>query len=152
MPAENHFAARIRIEAPAERIFQWHAVPGALERLTPPWEQLEIVQRAPGIRDGDRGTLRVHIGPFPMLWVFEHCDFIQDRQFRDVQISGPFRRWDHTHLFIPDGRGACILEDRIIYELPFGWLGKFLGGWFVRRKLQKLFAYRHRITADAMAR
>jgi hypothetical protein len=29
-------------------------------------------------------------------------------------------------------------------------VGKLLGGWFVRRKLVRLFNYRHRITADAM--
>jgi ligand-binding SRPBCC domain-containing protein len=150
MPVENQFIARSRIQASAEELFRWHAEPGALERLTPPWEPVEVVERAPGIRAGDRGVLRVRLGPFRVRWVFEHRDYIQDRQFRDVQISGPFRRWEHTHLFTPDGPGACFLEDRIDYELPLGKLGNFLGGWFVRRKLQRLFAYRHRVTTEAM--
>jgi ligand-binding SRPBCC domain-containing protein len=150
MPREIQFVAQSRIEAPAEVVFRWHAEPDALVRLTPPWEPVEVVQRAPGIHDGDRGVLRVHVGPFRIRWVFEHCDYIEGRQFRDVQISGPFRRWDHTHKMEPQGASACILTDRIQYELPFGVVGKLLAGWFVHRKLTRLFKYRHRVTAEAM--
>ena len=151
MASEHQFVARSRISAPAEEVFRWHAERGALERLSPPWEPVEIVKPAPGIRDGDRGSLRVRFGLFRLLWTFEHRDYIEGRQFRDVQISGPFRRWEHTHLFTPDGPGACILEDRIDYELPLGAVGNFLAGWFVRRKLDKLFQYRHKVTGEAMA-
>jgi hypothetical protein len=35
--------------------------------------------------------------------------------------------------------------------LPLGVLGRAFAGWFVRRKLNKLFAYRHEVTRKAMA-
>ena len=152
MARENLFVYASRIEATAERVFRWHAEPGALARLTPPWEKMEVVEPAPGIRNGDRGVLRVHFGPIPMLWKFEHSDYQEARQFRDVQTAGPFRRWEHTHLFIPEGMHACRLEDRIRYELPFGCLGDLSGGWIIRAKLNRTFEYRHRITAEAMRR
>ena len=145
------FIRRSRIEASAEELFRWHAEPGALERLTPSWEPLEVVQRAPSIHNGARGILRVRVGLFPVRWVLEHRDCEDGRQFRDVQVQGPFRQWDHTHRFIPDGPEACWLEDRIEYELPLGFIGELLGGWLVRRKLERMFEYRHRITAEAMA-
>ena len=151
MSRSNVFTAETVIDGPAEEVFRWHAEPGALERLTPPWESLEVVQRAPGVRDGDRGILRVRVGPFHVRWEFEHRDYVEGRQFRDVQISGPFRRWDHTHRITPRGPTSCRLEDRLEYELPFGILGNLLGGWFVRRKLEKLFQYRHRVTIEAIA-
>jgi ligand-binding SRPBCC domain-containing protein len=152
MGNQNQFVARSQIQASAEELFRWHAEPGALERLTPPWEHIELEQRAPGIRNGDRGVLRVRLGPFRIRWAFEHRDCIEGRQFRDVQLSGPFRRWEHTHLFTPESPCASILEDRIDFELPLGALGNFLGGWFIHRKLRKLFAYRHRVTAEAVVR
>lgn len=136
--------------ASAEEVFRWHEHPGALERLTPPWEPMKIEQRPPGIRNGDRGVLVIHIGPVPIRWRLEHRDYVEGRQFRDVQLSGPFRRWEHTHRFIPVGEKSSYLEDRIVYELPFGILGKVFGDWFTRRKLKKLFDYRHRVTAEAM--
>ena len=151
MGLEIHFTAVSTIGAPAEEVFRWHADPDALKRLTPRWEPVEFLEPVPGIREGDRGVLRVRVGPFHVRWVFELRDYVEGRQFRDVQISGPFRRWDHTHRAIPEGPNACRLEDSIVYELPFGWIGKILGGWFVRRKLEKLFQYRHRLTAEAMA-
>lgn len=150
MARPNLFVATSRIEASAAELFLWHAEPSALERLTPPWESVEIVERSPGIMNGDSGVMRVRLGPFKIRWAFEHRDFIQDRQFRDVQTAGPFRRWEHTHLFSPNGKEACQLEDRIEYELPFGWLGDICGGWMVRRRLARVFEYRHKITADAM--
>jgi ligand-binding SRPBCC domain-containing protein len=152
MGREIHFTAVSSIHAPAEEVFRWHADPDALKRLTPPWEPVEFLEPAPGIRDGDLGVLRVRVGPFRVRWVFQHRDYVEGRQFRDVQISGPFRRWDHTHRMIPEGPSMCRLEDCIEFELPFGWIGRFLGAWYVRRKLKKLFRYRHRLTAEAMAK
>ena len=143
------FVRRSHIEAPAEKVFEWHARPGALERLTPPWERAEVIEPAPGIRDGARGALRVRVGPFPVRWEFDHRGYQEGREFQDVQTAGPFRRWEHTHRFIPDGPNACWLEDSIVYELPLGALGEAFGGRFVRRKLEKLFAYRHEVTAQA---
>jgi ligand-binding SRPBCC domain-containing protein len=150
MAGQNVFVYSSRIEASAEQVFLWHAERGALERLTPPWEAMEVVEPSPGIRDGDHGVLRVRFGPFRILWKFEHRDYIEGRRFQDVQTTGPFRRWVHTHSFTPDGASACRLEDRIEYELPFGALGNLLGGWLIRRKLARTFQYRHRVTAEAM--
>jgi ligand-binding SRPBCC domain-containing protein len=150
MPHEIQFVAQSRIDAPAEAVFRWHAEPAALERLSPPWEPVEIVQPSPGIRDGDRGILSVRLGPFRIRWEFVHRDYIEGRQFRDVQIAGPFHRWEHTHRMDPDGTTACVLTDIIQYELPLGFAGKLFGGWFVHRKLVRLFKYRHQVTAEAM--
>jgi ligand-binding SRPBCC domain-containing protein len=150
MARQNVFAYSSRIEAAAEQVFRWHAERGALERLTPPWESMQVIEPAPGIRDGDHGVLRVRFGPFRILWKFEHRDYQEGRRFQDVQTVGPFRRWVHTHSFIPDGASACRLEDRIEYELPFGALGNLVGGWLIRRKLTRTFEYRHRVTAEAM--
>ena len=150
MVRQNVFVYSSRIEASAEQLFLWHAERGALERLTPPWQSVEVVEASPGIRDGDRGVLRVRFGPFRILWKFEHRNYREGRQFQDVQTAGPFRCWEHTHSFIPDGRNACRLEDRIEYELPFGAVGSFLGGWLIHRKLTRTFEYRHRVTAAAM--
>ena len=145
------FLYRSRMEAPAEAVYGWYAQPDALERLTPPWEHAEVIERTGGIEQiGSRVVLRVRIGALSRLWVSEHTQCEPGRMFRDVQLSGPFARWEHRHRFIADGPAACWLEDRIEYELPFGFLGRLVAGRFVRRKLERLFAYRHRITAEAL--
>ena len=144
------FVASSRIEAPAERVFAFHEAPGALERLTPPWEPVEFVERPANIEDGARAVLRVGPWPFRMLWILEHRGYVAGREFSDVQLSGPFRSWTHTHRMTPLSPSACTLEDRIEYELPFGAPGDLLGGWYVQRKLKRLFEFRHRVTAQAV--
>jgi uncharacterized protein (TIGR01777 family) len=139
------FSRSIRISRPASEVFAWHLRPGALERLMPPWERAEVVKHA-GVANGARVIVRSKVGPFWPAWEVEHCDVIEDKQFRDVQISGPFKRWEHTHRIEAEGSAECVLTDEIVYELPGGALGNAVAGSWVRRKLERLFAYRHEVT------
>ncbi len=139
------FSRSIRINRPAHEVFAWHARTGALQRLTPPWEQVELV-RHEGIGDGARAELRSKAGPFWTRWVVEHRDCIEDKQFCDVQIEGPFSVWRHAHRIEAEGASACTLTDEIAYRLPGGFLGQAVAGGWTRRKLERLFAYRHAVT------
>jgi hypothetical protein len=145
------FVHRSRIDASAAEVFAWHARPGALERLTPPWDRVEVVERTGGIQDGDRVVLRVGPRPFRRLWVAEHADYQEGRSFRDIQVEGPFRRWEHTHTVVPDGVGACFLIDQIVFEPPLGAVSGPLAGPVVERLLRRSFAYRHRTIAQDLA-
>ena len=54
------FERRTRLDAPAEEVYGWHARPGALERLSPPWDPPLVESRSGGIADeGARVVLRV---------------------------------------------------------------------------------------------
>jgi ligand-binding SRPBCC domain-containing protein len=51
------------IPASPEEVFAWHEEPGAVERLTPPWEQVEMVERArESARWGRRVVFKVVYG------------------------------------------------------------------------------------------
>lgn len=141
------FVRRSRIEAPAADVYAWHASPGALERLIPPGERARVIEQIGGIEKGARVVIEFGRWPFRRRWVAQHGDFEEGRYFSDVQVSGPFAVWKHTHTFEPDGLSACFLEDRVEYALPLGVLGRWFAGWYVRRKLNKLFEYRHQVTA-----
>ena len=140
---------RSRIDVPAEALFAWHARPGAFRRLTPPWAPVEMVQFE-GIRDGDQAVIRLGPGPASLTWIAEHRDYIEGRQFRDVQVKGPFKSWTHTHRMEPDGPDASYLVDHIEYDLPFGPLGD-VADVQARKELERQFAYRHRITQQDLA-
>ena len=144
------FVARSRLNATAEEVYRWHTLPDAFERLTPPWEPVEVESKTGTIEEeGSLVTIRLRMGPFRPRWVSRHHDCIPGRQFRDTQIKGPFALWEHTHSFLPDGDGS-ILEDRIEYALPGGRVAHWVAGWFVRRKLKRMFDYRHRVTAESV--
>jgi ligand-binding SRPBCC domain-containing protein len=141
-----NFVRESRIAAPPERAFAFHESPGALGRLTPPGEDIRVVEGGGSIRPGSRVVLRMKLGPFPIRWVAEHTEYDPPHLFADRQVSGPFRRWYHRHRFLDDGRGGTILRDEVEFEPTLGWLGRALLGPLVRRRLGAMFDYRHEAT------
>jgi ligand-binding SRPBCC domain-containing protein len=140
------FVKESQIAAPPAAVFAFHESPGALLRLTPPWERIAVIAGGESIRPGSRVVLKTWLGPLPVRWVAEHTEYDPPRLFADRQVSGPFASWHHRHRFLDDGRGGTLLRDEVEYVAPLGWLGRRLGGAFVRRKLQKMFDYRHDVT------
>lgn len=143
------FEKRSRIAAPPERVWAFHEAPDAFERLTPPWEDTKVVEKSRGLGVGARTVVDTKVGPFTQRLVAVHTACEPGRMFRDEMVSGPFARWAHTHSMTSDGEGGTWLVDHIEYELPLGVLGRLGGGWFVRRKLERMFTYRHRVTREA---
>jgi ligand-binding SRPBCC domain-containing protein len=143
------YVRRTRLPVSAETAFRWHAEPGAFLRLQPPFERVEPVHVPEGIEVGTRVVVRVRMGPFWRTWEALHVEKVDGRMFRDVQVRGPFAAWTHTHLFEPDGEHACHLEDRVEYALPFGVLGRLVAP-LVRRRLERLFFWRHETTVAAL--
>ncbi len=137
------FTYRSRINTSARNLFKWHKQPGAFERLSPPWEDVEVLEKSGGIEDGSRVVIRTKIGPVPMIWLIEHRDYKEEKQFCDIQIKGPFKHWEHTHTFLPDGPNSCLMEDNVKFLLPLGTLGELFGSDLIIRKLETLFEYRH---------
>jgi ligand-binding SRPBCC domain-containing protein len=143
------FEKRTRIPAPPEAVFAFHERPDALERLMPPWEDARIIERTGGLEEGARVVLEARIGPLKQRMVAVHTAYLKGRMFQDTMMEGPFARWVHTHRMEPDGQGGTWLIDHIAYELPFGLIGRIAGGWIARRRLEKMFDYRHEITKKA---
>jgi len=144
------FVKESRIAAPPAAVFAFHEAPGALERLTPPWEKVQVVEQSGSIRPGSRVVMKTWIGPFPATWVAEHTEYDPPHLFADRQVSGPFARWAHHHRMLDDGRGGTLLRDEVDFDPPLGALGRLMGGGFIRRKLQKMFDYRHDATRRAV--
>jgi hypothetical protein len=142
------------IEASARSVFAWHQSSGALQRLIPPWERVEIERAPASLADGELAVLVLRVGPFKLRWVARHRDFI-DRgedggEFTDEQVSGPFSSWVHRHLIRATGPESSMLEDHITYRPPGGTVGQAIAGWHIRRKLRRMFEYRHAATRAAL--
>ena len=140
------FVKESRIQAAPERVFAFHELPDAIERLTPEDENATVIKRADIAKIGDRAVIQIKIlGIFPVRWVAEHTAYDPPRMFEDVQISGPFNCWQHRHIVEADDSGA-ILRDEIEYEPPIGLLGRMAVPFAIEPKLQSLFDFRHNVT------
>lgn len=148
------FSKSSEIQARAHDVFAWHQSPDALQRLIPPWERVTVEQAPASLADGATAVLVLHVGPLKLRWVARHRDFV-DRgehggEFTDEQVSGPFASWVHRHVVRATGPACCVLEDHIEYAVPLGRLGEILAGWHVRKKLTRMFDYRHAATISAL--
>jgi hypothetical protein len=145
------FTASTFLPASPAEVYNYHARPGALQRLLPPWQPVEIVRPIDALRDGAEAELALRLGLWRLRWVAEHRDTRPGESFCDVQRRGPFATWEHQHRFVADGDG-CRLEDEIRYRLPGGFLGALVGESLVRRTLARTFRFRHARTARDLAR
>lgn len=134
------------IKAAPEKVFAFHLLPDAFERLIPPWEKVKVIQKADISQIGSRAVIESRIfGFFPVKWVAEHTAYDPPRMFEDVQISGPFSEWRHRHIVEPHVEGALLIDD-VDFEPPFSIIGKAVAPSFILSKLEKMFAYRHEVT------
>ena len=145
--SSKRFTREVVLPVSAEEAFAWHERSGALPRLMPPWEQVEVLEMSGGISVGARVVMRVPMVPMgSVVWEAEHTLYEKGRLFQDIQKRGPFAKWIHNHRFEPLGKDRCKLIDDVEYALPMGFLGATFGGGFALDKLERMFAYRHRVT------
>lgn len=147
------------VNAPIDEVFAWHGRPGALTRLSPPWQPVRVGQEATSLRDG-RAVLLL---PGGARWVADHQPDGYDppRQFVDQLVSaGPASAalsaalsWRHVHTFheaepqspartvqAPNAPGAPAtrVSDDVHTTVPAA-------------ALRQMFGYRHRQLAADLA-
>jgi ligand-binding SRPBCC domain-containing protein len=133
-----------RIAASLPEVFAFFSDPANLARITPPWLRFRIHGTAPArLEAGSRITYRIRWGPFTLHWVTRITRWSPPQEFEDVQESGPYAAWTHTHRFAQIG-AEVEMRDHVAYALPFGILGRLVHGLRVRRQLQEIFDYRTR--------
>jgi ligand-binding SRPBCC domain-containing protein len=67
--------------------------------------------------------------------------FDRPRHFRDSQVRGAFRRFDHDHFFHEDD-GLTVMRDVFDYQSPMGLLGRFADTLFLARYMRRLIERR----------
>jgi uncharacterized protein (TIGR01777 family) len=143
------FQASVELPVSAADAFAYHERPGALQRLLPPWQTISAEPSRPGLEVGTEVLLRGWSGWLPIRWKAVHDSFDPPRSFSDVQVEGPFASWRHVHRFhSTTSSDRCNLTDEVNYRLPLGRLGAAVAGRRVEHELTRMFAARHRTTAE----
>jgi hypothetical protein len=134
---------RQQLDHPIEAVFAFFAEAHNLERITPPWLRFELIADRPA-RMG-LGTVidyRLHVHRVPIRWTSRIEEWEPGREFVDRQLRGPYRLWHHRHSFAAHN-GRTEVCDQVSYALPLGRLGELAHPLFVRRDLERIFAFRH---------
>jgi ligand-binding SRPBCC domain-containing protein len=139
---------RQEVARPIDEVFDFFRDPFNLEAITPPWLRFRILSASDRpIRLGTRIQYRLRIHGFPFAWESRITEYRPGALFADEQVTGPYKRWYHRHLFTPSATGV-VIDDLIDYEMPFGPLGELVHLIAVRGELARIFAHRARSIAE----
>jgi hypothetical protein len=136
------------VPRPRGEVFAFFADAHNLEAITPQFLRFSVVTPAPIAMA--RGTLidyRLSLWGVGFRWRTRIEEWEPGRRFVDLQLSGPYRLWRHTHTF-EDVPGGTLVSDRVEYQLPLGPLGTLAHALFVGRALARIFDHRRAQIAE----
>ncbi len=149
---DQEFSAEQLVPFPRETVFGFFSDARNLEAITPPWLGFRIVEQSTEkIEQGTELTYRLRVHGLTVTWRSRIDEWNPEHRFVDVQLKGPYAKWHHTHSFHDRGT-ATLIRDRVLYRLPLGFLGRWVGGRFVASDIKKIFAYRSLKTEELLAR
>ena len=133
------------LPATIDEVFAFFANAENLEPITPPELAFRILTPTPIVMgEGTTIDYRLQLFGVPFRWRTLITQWQPNSQFRDEQVRGPYRQWEHLHLFSATADGTHM-TDRVEYRLPFQPAG-IIALPIVRRQLDHIFRYR----ADVM--
>ena len=135
---------------PRAAVFAFFTNPANLMRVTPPSLGLRLVGAPTSLSAGAVLDLRITWLGLPLRWRTYIREYDPPFRFLDVQVQGPYARWEHRHLFLSEENGTTI-EDRIVYRLPLGPLGRLAHTMFVKRQLEAIWTHRRQKIAELLA-
>jgi uncharacterized protein YbjT (DUF2867 family)/ligand-binding SRPBCC domain-containing protein len=147
----HHLHASQLVARPIEEVFAFFSRPENLARITPPGMGFDRLSDDTEMRTGLEIDYRIRpLLGIPMRWRTRIEAYDPPFSFSDVQLHGPYRRWEHSHTFtsVPTG---TLIEDDVTYALPLGPLGGLAHRLVVRTQLLEIFRHRARTIATIFA-
>jgi NADH dehydrogenase len=148
--ATHRLVATQFIPRPLDDVFAFFATPVNLARITPPGMRFEFLTEDREMREGLELDYRLRpLLGIPVGWRTRIDAYDPPNRFHDLQLRGPYRRWDHTHSFRAVA-GGTLMTDEVEYALPFGFLGDIVHRLVVRAELEKIFRHRGQVIESAL--
>lgn len=152
MSNTHHLFRQTKVKGSLADVWEFFSSPRNLSRITPPDMGFEIkTPDLPGeITEGLNIEYKVRPAfRIPTKWVTEIGAMEEQHYFVDTQKQGPYKRWEHSHVFeeVEDG---VLMTDHVVYELPGGSLGKVASHW-VENRLDDIFDYRENVIQEVFA-
>ncbi len=146
--ADYCFESRLWVARSRPEVFAFLAAPENLPALTPSWLRLRLVTPVPiRMNAGAVVDYRIRWLGLPLGVRMFVREYDAPFRFLDVQLRGPCARWEHRHRFLEEAGGTRV-EDRIVYRLPVGPLGRLAHALIVGRQLDWIWRHRTAVMAE----
>ena len=147
----HRLRAELLVDRPIGEVFAFFSRPENLGRITPPGLRFDLRSSDTSMREGLEVdySVRPLLG-IPVEWRSRITDYDPPHGFRDIQLKGPYRSWDHRHDFVAEGHRTRVI-DVVDYSLPLGVLGELAHAAVVRGQLDEIFRHRARTIQSIFA-
>jgi ligand-binding SRPBCC domain-containing protein len=136
------------VPVPLPDAWEFFADPRNLEAITPAWLRFRIESAPAELETGAFLRYRLRLFGVPIRWLTVIAAWRPPHRFVDVQLSGPYRLWEHTHA-LAQIEGGTEIHDHVRYRLPGGPLAP-LAAPVVRLLLDRIFDLRARRTSELL--
>jgi ligand-binding SRPBCC domain-containing protein len=133
-----------RIEAPIELCFDLSRNIELHMRSTQSTREIAIAGVTKGLINlGEEVTWEAtHFGTRQRL-TSKITAFDRPNHFRDSQVQGAFRRFDHDHYFETIADRTTLMRDVFDYDSPLGYLGKLADTLFLESYMRRFLSKRN---------
>lgn len=132
------FETQLWLPAPIDEVFELFSRVEYLNPLTPRWFDLTPFGEVPErLAEGVEIPYVLRLHRLPLRWTSRITSWRPPSGFTYVQARGPYRYFQHDHLF-REVDGGTETIDRVAYEARGGPLVRGL----VERDLRRIFQYR----------
>jgi len=127
-----------------KKAWDFFSQPDNLKLITPDYLNFRILSKSdagemyPGMIITYTLSPLFHIS---INWATEISQVKEYKYFIDNQIKGPYKIWHHEHHFKETEQGV-EMRDILYYEIPYGFLGRFLHKLIIGKKVNEIFNYR----------
>ncbi len=144
----ERFEVNITVERTLADVWKAHEDVRLLERISPPYPIVSLVNPASECTLGTRFTVRLEALPGLVLtdWQVEIVRWEPPTRFVDRQVSGPFKFWEHTHQFSALNSTTTLVVDQVLFES-----NALIDGILIKPALEAMFQWRLRNLATALA-
>jgi ligand-binding SRPBCC domain-containing protein len=150
--AEHILTRKLTLDLPIEKVFDFFADAGNLERITPPELNFHIITPQPiHIEKGTLIDYQLKMRGLPIKWRTEISEWNPPRLFVDRALKSPYKQWIHRHTFTELSENQTLIEDEVRYRLPLEPLGD-LALWLVRRELNYIFDFRQKAVVEILTK
>jgi ligand-binding SRPBCC domain-containing protein len=168
--ADHVIERRFWLPRPRPEVFEFFADPRNLPLVNPPAARLAWRSPPPAaLAAGTVLDFSVRVWGVAIPWRVMIREFDPPYRFVDVQLRGPFARWEHRHRFAagpeiegglrreaePGGESGpegTWVEDRVTYRPSLGPLGRAAHALGAGRQIAGLFDYRERRLRELLGR
>ena len=140
----------IAIQAPIEAVFDFHTDTKNLGLISPPWMKTKLIRES-GEGLGKIIEMQViQYNVFPSHWLVRIEEYDRPVRLTDLVLSGPMKYFRHSRTFSQPCASLTEIKDHLEYEVPFGIIGKIADKISIRKMMEQMFEYRHKMTKEIL--